>query len=63
MAGRRVLAGWVNGFTREGLGRVYFRGLAATRRIGRVGGSRQDGSKSGAGQVGNMTGRRVKFIF
>jgi hypothetical protein len=31
MTGRWVLAGRVSGFTRDGLGRVHFGGLVATR--------------------------------
>jgi hypothetical protein len=56
MAGRRILTERINGFTRDGLGRVHFGGLVAirSRPVGsdesgpRVGGSgrERDGSAS-----------------
>jgi hypothetical protein len=56
MAGWRILAGRVNGFSRDGLGRVHFGGFGRDP-------SGRTGQQVRTGRVGNGTGRRVKFSF
>jgi hypothetical protein len=52
MAGRRVLSGWVNGFSRDGLGRVHFGGLGRD-----PSGRERDGS---AGQICFLKFRKIQ---